>query len=662
VLSDQEKAAWPGSFAVFALATAWIVTVIVLCMLVGKGVLRSSMHIQGALRAFRVLLGFGVTFWITPMRIWLAWADCDYFCDFANKLASTVTSDQPSCAIQTRNLIVAKEDYELTMCFGGIVMRALGVSAFICVVLHFVVLFFGSLMHINDPRSWSVAARPHSWCELINITTAYPIIFWTVILNGRLGELLGAAILVSRGFLALFTILLQPFYSTSFTDLRAGFFMGEAWSGIALISVSASKQRTTLQFTIVSVVLYVLFAIGGFVLSRLWRWYLLSKVRAEYAAEFSLLDPAREASGANAGARGSAQGKSKEAGVVRDSADTHTHVLVGSGSSAGTWHGARIIQRGTWCTTYNNMTFFGSDRSVQALEDDNDVRRSAIWQIVTEEFVPGVSNTPRQWFSAVLTEVKTRFILEGKTNMLPHPVLIDIAENIYLKAIKDCVQSTYLQLQYVIFLSAYRENFAQSKLKLEEVDRNAKVNLGLQYSIFRKRKDLDQLQQEHESQNMDSKHGQKTMGVVAGYEDMQKREIATTEAYGQCRERLLGAWKAIGQLQRGANITEKLAGNVPLCLILGLQSNGTYRLYHDTTPCDVQHAAYTMQHALQHMPHTPCISMERAMCNEQHTSHPIVRNVQNATNNGQRGTWDAQVCSSSLPMPNGKLKTVSSSC
>jgi hypothetical protein len=44
-------------------------------------------------------------------------------------------------------------------------------------------------------------------------------------------------------------------------------------------------------------------------------------------------------------------------------------------------------------------------------------------------------------------------------------VKIEIAENILLKGIEQNVQSTYLQLQYVIFMAAYKGNFEQSKIR-----------------------------------------------------------------------------------------------------------------------------------------------------------------------------------------------------
>ena len=499
-----------GQIAVFAAATGWLVAVIVLAVIVGNGVVNSSMHLQGSQTTLRSLLGFGVTFWITPMRIWLSWVDCDYFCDLSNRLSNLSdrvlpgTGSAQSC---TPTNLAFKEDFELHMCYGGSVMIALGVTAFICVALHFIVLLFGALMHVNDPRSWSSAARPHSWVDIMHIMTAYPIIFATVLLNGRLGELLGVSILLSRAFLAVFTIVLQPFYSTDFTDFRAALFMGEAWSGLALLITSASKSKASVAFTVASLALYVVFSLIGFFLSKLFRRYIFGVVKKEYKDHFIAVDVYHSME--------SAQRTSKDAGGQEK---------------------AKLEEEKK------------AQKLVEDLEQDNDKRRTAIWQIITEEFIPGLSKSPRQWFIAVLTEVKTRFILEGKTNKLPHVILIDIAENIYLTALKDNVQSTYLQLQYIIFLSAYRQNFAQSKLKLEDVSRTGKVNLGLQYSIFRKRKDLDRLQQEHESQAQDSQHVLNSFST--GYEEMQKREAATTAAYDLCRERLLTAWKAVGQLQK----------------------------------------------------------------------------------------------------------------
>ena len=50
-------------------------------------------------------------------------------------------------------------------------------------------------------------------------------------------------------------------------------------------------------------------------------------------------------------------------------------------------------------------------------------------------------------------------------NIFAGDVKIEIAENILLKGIEQNVQSTYLQLQYVIFMAAYKGNFEQSKIR-----------------------------------------------------------------------------------------------------------------------------------------------------------------------------------------------------
>ena len=80
--------------------------------------------------------------------------------------------------------------------------------------------------------------------------------------------------------------------------------------------------------------------------------------------------------------------------------------------------------------------------------------------------------------------MKIRFLLVGKTNVKPDKILLDIAENILLKGMEANVQSSYLQIQYIIFLTAYRENFEQSKLKLDDLQQTMKINLvcGTQFS------------------------------------------------------------------------------------------------------------------------------------------------------------------------------------
>ncbi len=46
-----------------------------------------------------------------------------------------------------------------------------GICGFLFVGLWFVVVMIGSLAHNNDPKSWSAAARPHSWCDAARMHT-----------------------------------------------------------------------------------------------------------------------------------------------------------------------------------------------------------------------------------------------------------------------------------------------------------------------------------------------------------------------------------------------------------------------------------------------------------------------------------------------------------
>ena len=145
-------------------------------------------------------------------------------------------------------------------------------------------------------------------------------------------------------------------------------------------------------------------------------------------------------------------------------------------------------------------------------------------------------------------EVKIRFLLVGKTNVKPDKVLLDIAENILLKGMEANVQSSYLQIQYIIFLTAYRENFEQSKLKLDDLQRTVKINLGMGYSIFRKLKDLDKLRQDHEDHEADY-----------GFEEMQQNVQLADKSHEMCKARLLDMWMMLRQLHRGADLVQKIA-------------------------------------------------------------------------------------------------------
>jgi len=57
----------------------------------------------------------------------------------------------------------------------------------------------------------------------------------------------------------------------------------KAWAGFALIIVSASTTRTSTAFTIVALILYLLFAVGGAAASQLVRRKLFQSVRTRVA-------------------------------------------------------------------------------------------------------------------------------------------------------------------------------------------------------------------------------------------------------------------------------------------------------------------------------------------------------------------------------------------
>ena len=507
---------------IFGIATGWFVVLVALLVALSRSRVHSSSHIQRMIAVYRALLGFGMTFWITPLRVWLVWVDCDYFGDKGGPVGIGSPNNQLTTSDET------------VVCFRGVVMTALGVASLILVMIWFAVLAIGSLAHVNNPRSWSIAARPHSWCDALNVMTAYPIVFVTIILNGRVGVYLGIAIFLTRGFLSAFTILLQPYYNFGFNDFRAGLFTGEAWAGIALIIVSASSNPASTEFTIVSLVLYVVCAIGGCVASRLVRRWLLGKVKEEYAEYFSAMSSVE---------------------AWRDASPNSAHLGDADGMAFSPPSNRKVLPREV--SDAQNKSSISMKRLLDTLDDDNDVRRNSVWGIIAEEVVPGVTQGPFEWFRAVQAEVKTRFILEGKTNRRPHKVLLDIAENILLRGMQASVQSSYLQLQYIVFLASYRENYEQSKLQLDSIERTMNVNLGLQYSIYRKRKDLDRLRQELESQNQDQGISRQTAEI--GYEEIQKREALASEEHEKCKRKLLLVWKAIRRFQQGTEDEQHLS-------------------------------------------------------------------------------------------------------
>jgi hypothetical protein len=119
-----------------------------------------------------------------------------------------------------------------------------------------------------------------------------------------------------------------------------------------LIIVSASSKRATTGFTIASLVLYVVFAIAGAAMSKFVRRKLFQSVRAEYQGHLANLSSSR------------AKGSDDLQAEAREQ-KTKTKELA--------------LQ----------------------LEDDNDSRRSHIWNILLEEYIPGTTRSVREWYKAV---------------------------------------------------------------------------------------------------------------------------------------------------------------------------------------------------------------------------------------------------------------------
>ena len=164
-----------AQYICFGIATAWLLAL----LLIPIGLNFSSSNWSNSPRiaqGYRALLGVALTFYITFMRSWLAWVDCDYFGDYG-----------PGGATGSQNNQIRTSDDQHLSCFDSSLTVGLGVAGFIFALLWFAVVATASLAHDNNPTSWNIAARPNSWCDQLNIMTAYPLIFATIILNGRIG-------------------------------------------------------------------------------------------------------------------------------------------------------------------------------------------------------------------------------------------------------------------------------------------------------------------------------------------------------------------------------------------------------------------------------------------------------------------------------------------
>ena len=119
-----------------------------------------------------------------------------------------------------------------------------------------------------------------------------------------------------------------------------------------------------------------------------------------------------------------------------------------------------------------------------------------VFDFVAEFWKPNVAQGVKSWLEAMQVEVSTRFLQYSKQTVLPPPEMIDIAQHILQRGLVKHPQSVYLQLQYALFLVAYRRNYLAAHSLLQRLEDLYPLNFHLAFSVFRKRKDLIRMQQE----------------------------------------------------------------------------------------------------------------------------------------------------------------------
>lgn len=476
----------PLHYLAWGVSTALLVVLVATGAFISYGLAHSSLDQMWVVSLFRGLLGFGLMFYFMPLQAWLAWVRCDYYDGILEGKSDFL-----------RNLEIRDDQTESNMiCFDSAQTHVLVLSilSIFLSILWFGLVMAGSLVHVNDPRSWSTLARPHCWCEIMDYSTGTFLLLISTFL-AEFPIVLALSMFILRGFLAFFTIKLQPYYNEFMTDFKSALYVGQTY--VALVFVIAASMDPSAGITVAALAGFPFLGAAGWFASSKYRQVVLKKALAEYQTE------------------------------IEESESIGRNQNAGRGDSSAVLMGGQSKKDGQQA----ELT------AVLQLGETNETLKENVWEVLDQEYVPGVTMSIWAWFAAVHVEVSTRFLQKDKCRLMPPELYLNIAENIYLKNLPTCGQSSYLALQYVTFITAYRENSGMAGKCLEDrIAHRMKINLGLGFSIFRKRKDIDRLKR-----SMDEDNGGDADAI--GYEEIARMQQEASLAHLRCEMEIENVWQ-----------------------------------------------------------------------------------------------------------------------
>jgi hypothetical protein len=513
----------PGAYyAVFGVSIFILIFTALLCAYVSNAIVKSALEKTWLATWFRVCCGFLATFWLPVLRIFLAPMDCDYF-------GQIYPYGNPSGELKMQDVInlnwSTKEDDGRAkvdeLCNSGAGGFALWGSCILVVIVFCLAFAFQSLAHVNDPRSWSALARPHCLMDLYNNIGISVLTIAFVVLRGY-PAVLGFFFFVHQFTAFLFCVLTQPYYDARTTNFRSAMFAASSWVGLTFFVVSFADRGSSIS-SAMTVAMYI-----GFFAS-LPAGYFLSNMRYKnitgYEWDRIVNQYCDESESDDQDIKMRNMGQSKDAKSMqnlRESIDEGNFEInkslkeIRDQSSRpevpSLWEqGYTTVSAGTDKADDNNPVFArtSEDSNKYSIPEIQD-RQLRTW--LADYYNAGVSQGIFEWLGSLYVEVSIRKLYFPKKNNITEQEKhhLDIADLILKWGMMRYPQSTYLRLQLMV-LKVYRNQMVAKEsqghsaglqgpttrltnertdlVELEEMG----LTLDLQFSVFRKKKDLDHM-------------------------------------------------------------------------------------------------------------------------------------------------------------------------
>jgi hypothetical protein len=367
----------------------------------------------------------------------------------------------------------------------------------------------------------------------------------------------------------LFCAMLQPNYDRRMNDFRTVLFAFGAWTGLifVILSFDGAHDPNSLFSKIMSVALYVgiLPSIGGGVYFSRYMWSTTT------AAAWSKY---QEAQSTDAGGAAKVDEADDDDTVeLNDDGDDELDLKASETANLAQYDLGSLEDK-LWMANktaglegvdgHQPLVFpRKTDRGVPYIDDET------VWAWVKDFYIDGISMSFKQWYDAMRVEVSVRTLFwprvpvtqdtrnKDKTNeyLAEKRRKLDIAEHILKWGVMKHPQSSYLQLQFMVF-RIYREQvdkylsersssdktvYTNVATRLEDIEKLG-LTMDLQFALFRKRKDLEHLR---------DTIGDKDVNTVS-YEEVKKRQRAAHQAHERTQININNVWKALKQ-KRNAN-------------------------------------------------------------------------------------------------------------